>query len=212
MKINLGKTKMMVFNPSTSLNFSPHFLVENKEIEVITEFKLLGLYISNDMKWKSNTMHMVQKASKRLWILRRLKNLGAQSNSLLEVYTKQIRSILEFGVPVWQGSITLAEKTDIERVQKCALHIILGTEYSSYRDALHTLKMNTLEERRTNLCLKFALKCEAHPKFRNWFQLTNNTYQTRRKTKYKVIHANHSRYITSPLGYLTKLLNKHYSS
>ena len=61
MKINLGKPKMMVFNPSTSLNFSPHFLVENKEIEVITEFKLLGLYISNDMKWKSNTMHMVQK-------------------------------------------------------------------------------------------------------------------------------------------------------
>ena len=110
MKINFGKTKMMVFNPSTSLNFTPHFLIEGKQIEVISEFKLLGLFISNDMKWKSNTMHMVQKASKRLWILRRLKNLGAQSSSLIEVYTKQIRSILEFGVAVWQGSITLAEK------------------------------------------------------------------------------------------------------
>ena len=72
---------------------------------------------------------------------------------------------------------------DIERVQKCALHIILGTEYSSYKNALYIVNMQTLEERRTQLCLNFALKSEANPKFRNWFQHTNSTYDTRKKTK-----------------------------
>ena len=51
----------------------------------------------------------------------------------------------KFGVSLsmlslWQGSITLAEKKDLERVQKSACHIILGEQYHSYNKALLTLE------------------------------------------------------------------------
>ena len=183
MKINFAKTKMMVFNPSRSTSLEPNFSIGGEEIELISEVKLLGLHISNDMKWKTNTYNAIRKASKRLWILRRLKKLGAGPTSLVEVYLKQIRCILEFGAPAWQGSLTVNEKSDIERVQRCALHIILGKKYGSYKTALESLNLENLEVRRVRLCLKFALKAESHPKFRHWFQKTTKAYNTRSKVK-----------------------------
>ena len=101
-----------------------NFSIGGEGIELISEVKLLGLHISNDMKWKTNTYNAIRKASKRLWILRRLKKLGAGPTSLVEVYLKQIRCILEFGAPAWQGSLTVNEKTGIEsRGVPCTLFL-----------------------------------------------------------------------------------------
>ena len=169
MKVNFNKTKIMIFNPCRSKKFTPNFSINGSALEVVSETKLLGLNITSDLKWKSNTSNIVKRASKRLWVLRRLKVLGADMNSLVEVYVKQVRSLLEFGVPAWQGSITIAEKLEIERVQKIATRIILGRSYISYDVALKALNLDHLEERRMRICLNFALKAEKHTKFKKWF-------------------------------------------
>ena len=44
----------------------------------------------------------------------------------IDVYIKQVRSVMELAVPVWHSSLTLADKVAIERVQKAALQLILG--------------------------------------------------------------------------------------
>ena len=62
------------------------------------------------MTWKSKTEHMVLKAYKKLWIMRRLKKLGANEEELKDIYIKQVRSVLELAVPAWQGAITQAER------------------------------------------------------------------------------------------------------
>ena len=61
---------------------------------------------------------MIKKAFSRLWILRRLKPLGASTMELLDVYQKQVRCIVEYASPVWTGGLTLDEVHQIERVQK----------------------------------------------------------------------------------------------
>ena len=150
MKINQKKAKLIVFNPCRSLDFMPNMCLDGQELEVVEEIKLLGLIVRSDMKWISNTENMAKKANKRLWLLRRLKNLGANNSQLVDVYSKLIRCILELAVPAWQGSITQSEKQDIERIQKSACHIILGQSYTSYHNALKTLHLETLESRRMN--------------------------------------------------------------
>ena len=109
MKINHRKTKIITFNPCRNVDFTPEIKLGNTEIEVVEEIKLLGLTIRSDLKWTTNTQNMILKANKRLWMLRRLKNLGAKEEDLLEVYVKQIRCLLELAVPAWQSGLTLAE-------------------------------------------------------------------------------------------------------
>ena len=117
MKLDLTKTKFMLFNPTVIYDFVPNLTVDNVNLETSEEMKLLGLTISSDLSWKSNTSDMVQRAYKKLWIIKRLKKQGANLSDLVDIYIKQIRSILEFGVPVWNSALTQEEVLEIERVQ-----------------------------------------------------------------------------------------------
>ena len=213
MKVNHKKTKLIVFNPCKKMDFMPEMTLNGHELEVVEEIRLLGIILRSDMKWTSNTQNMILKASKRLWILRRLKKLGASQSDLIDVYVKQIRCILELAVPAWQGSLSQAEKFDLERVQKCASHIILGDSYNSYTNALKILELETLESRRYKLALKFALKAEKHAKFRKWFRIKEKGVETRQtRDKYWSVRAKHVRYDKSPISFLTKLLNHFYKT
>ena len=105
MKINYKKTKLMVFNPAKTMDFSPRFTFNENQLEIVEETKLLGLVIRNDLSWTANTEYMVKRAIKKLWCLRRLKNFGADTADLVDVYIKQIRCLLEFSVAVWHRGI-----------------------------------------------------------------------------------------------------------
>ena len=100
-----------------------------------------------------------------MWMLRRLKVLGANESELVDVYEKQVRSLLELAVPVWQPSLTLQESIQIERVQKTAFNIILGNKYEGYENALNKLGQVRLSSRRQKLCQKFSNKCRNNPKY-----------------------------------------------
>ena len=85
---------------------------------------LLGVIITSDLKWDKNTEHITKKAYARLLMLKRLKQMGASIPTLIDVYTKHVRSVLEFAVVVWNSSLTQDNVITIERVQKCALSVI----------------------------------------------------------------------------------------
>ena len=129
--------------------------VNGQELEVVEDSKLIGIMISSDLKWSLNTEYIVKRANSKLWCLRRLKSLGASTEDLLDVYFKQVRSIVEYAAPVWHSSLTGEDRIRIERIQKSALHIILGISYKSYRSALMVTNLDTLFERRRKLCKTF---------------------------------------------------------
>ena len=213
MKINLKKTKVMLFNPCSSLDFQPNIELDNHQLEIVEEMRLLGVHIRSDMKWHTNTEQMVKKAYKRLWIIRRLKSLGVAKRDLVDIYEKHVRCVLELAVPAWHGSITQKERVLIERVQKCAVHIILGQSYNSYKLALDVLQLESLEARRTKLCIKFVKKAEKHEKFANWFKLNDKRSNTRLdRAKYCDVWARHTRFQNSPISFLTRLLNQYHRS
>ena len=212
MVINYEKTKLMVFNPCKNIDFSPKMEFGNKQLEVVDEIKLLGVTLRSDLKWSSNTQDIIKRASNKLWVIRRLKKLGAKQSELVDMYNKVCRSILEFGVPAWHGALTQNERCDIERVQKVALHIILGDKYDSYEKALELTNMETLEKRRIKLCLKFAKKAEKNIKHMNWFKKRPKTSTRLDNPKYWSVIARTDRLKNSPIPYITNLLNQHYSS
>ena len=112
------------------IDFLPTIKMRGEKLEVVEKMRLVGLVVNEDLTWKDNTDSITKRAYKKIWILRRLKNLGAEKRTLRVVYFRHIRSILEFAVPVWNGAITQKEVKKLERVQKVALNIIYGNEQS----------------------------------------------------------------------------------
>ena len=71
--MNFTKSKFMLFNPTIIHDFIPSYESGDSQIETIEEIKPLGIVISNDLKWKSNTENITKKAFSRLWMISRLK-------------------------------------------------------------------------------------------------------------------------------------------
>ena len=59
---------------------------------------------------------------------------------------------------MWNGALTKQQITHIERVQKRALKIILGSNYTTYDDVLANCNLQSLNDRRKSLCVFFIKK------------------------------------------------------
>ena len=206
LKLNGKKTKIMAFNFTRKYDFHPTLDLAENQLDVIYTTKLLGVFLTADCKWHENTSYIVSKAKKKIWYLRRLKALGASIETLLEMYQKSARSVLEFGAPLWTEGLTQKNKKDIERVQKTCFKVILGQHYSSYENALETLEQETLEQRRKKISKKFAKNCSRNPKFSQFFRkVRNRSYKPFIEPNTKTKRA-----FMGSIPYLIRLLNEDY--
>ena len=203
MKLNQEKTKIIIFNYTRDYQFSLRLYIQGSLLEIVEETKLLGSVISTDLTWWRNTNYLTKKGYQRLEILRKLYEFNVPIDDLVHIYTLYTRSILEFNCCVWNFSITQEESSDIERVQKIACRIILKDKYLSYENALSTLNLQTLSERRVMLCIRFAQNCLKHDKSKSMFPLD----QDRNRDKFKVNFAKHSRLLFSAIPQMQRLLN-----
>ena len=71
MLINKENTKTMIFNYTDKYKFFSRIELYGENVETVSKVKLLGTIIHNDMKWGSNTSHIVRRANARI-ILRKL--------------------------------------------------------------------------------------------------------------------------------------------
>ena len=60
---------------------------------------------------------------------------------------------MEQSAAVWHSSLNKKDSKDLERVQKSALKVILGDRYNNYEEALKTIRIDSLDERRQNYAL-----------------------------------------------------------
>ena len=206
MKVNSEKTKVVLFNKSTKYDFMPKIHVNpNENVEVVDKIKLLGVIISSDMKWHKHVSYICKKGYANLWALRRLKKLGASSDILLDLYQKQVRSVMEYAVPVWGTNLTEEDNVELERVQKVALAIIFG--HKSYENILSKYKIESLHDRRITLIRKFAKKTSKSTIFSSWFNKKTQVKNTRNRLKYFEVPARTDRWKKSPIPHMKKLLN-----
>ena len=161
------------------------------------------------MKTYSNTSFITGKAYKRMWLLRRLKALGATNEQLIDTLQKQILSVLWLGAPAWYCLLTQAEKTDIDRVGKVGMKIIFGEHYCGFENSLQLSGISRPTDSLAKMTKRFAVKSAKHIKFSKWFQpLTTNTCTRSKKQKYVPIRTRTDRFARSPIPFLTQILNE----
>ena len=102
MKLNPAKCKEMFINflhiSNSSLN---PIVMGNNIIELVKNYKILGVIVNNELEWNNNVDFIVKKASKKLYSLRISCRPGVAQGNILKVYQSTVRPVLEYAVPVW---------------------------------------------------------------------------------------------------------------
>ena len=109
MMLNQKKTKQIIFNFNRGKQFATEVELKKEPLEVVNEVKLLGVIISNDLKWHKNTNYLTKKANKKMRMLHLAAKFTKNRDHLKHIYQTFIRSNLEFSSTVWHCSLTSAD-------------------------------------------------------------------------------------------------------
>ena len=118
-------------------------------IDVVTGAKILGLNISNDLKWNCRIDFIIMIAKKRLHGVSQLKRSGLGPHELVQFFCTCIRLITEYACPVFHDGLPLYLSNELECVQKRAMRIIFP--FCTYNEALVKSGLTKLSDRRPEL-------------------------------------------------------------
>ena len=138
--------------------------------------------------------------------------LGVQHKALINnlmsnVFTTESTEFAEL-ILSWPPPFSSPGSFDAsERIQKAALSVILKGRYQNYSDALKTLGIKSLENRREELCLKFAKSCLRIEKFRKFFPLKKKEHCMimRESEKFALQKYGSVRYRDSAIPYMKRV-------
>ena len=202
----------MIFNFSNNYQFTTRLKLCDETLEIVNKTKLLGVIMTDDLKWDENVIYLVKKAWQKMEILRKAASFGASKDEKREIYILYVRSTLEQSCVIWGSRLTTENKIDLERVQKAAVRIILNKSYESYNEALIKANLETLDKRREKLYLNFAKKSTQNDKTDKFFPIKKNKHKmTKRKNeKFIVNYARTERLKTSSIPHMQRLLNRNH--
>ena len=151
-RLQLNETKckelLVNFNAKNPTSFDP-VVVNGMPIALVTSAKILGLNISNDLKWNCHIDFIIKKAKKRLHGLSQLKRSGLGPRELVQFFCTCIRPITDYACPVVHDGLPVYLSNELECIQKRAMRIIFP--FCSYNEALVKSGLTKLSDRRQEL-------------------------------------------------------------
>jgi len=186
-QLNEGKCKELRINFSTKINDNLSAVkINGKQIDTVSHAKILGLNVSNDLKWNCHIDEITKKARSRLYCLRQLKRSGLGNNELSQFYRTCIRPITEYACPVYHNSLPAYLSEDLETIQKRAMRILQPE--LTYKAALTKYRLSELATRRNNITNKLyqSIANDKNHKLNKLLPETcNYKYNLRKQKKYK---------------------------
>ena len=125
---NSDKTKTLLISRRSSPTVV-NLTFDNTALQLSTEHKHLGVIFNEFATWNNHLEETINKANKRLGILRNLK-YSLKRNTLKVLYTTYIRSVLEYADTVWDN-IPQNLSNRIEQINKNAIRCITGLTIST---------------------------------------------------------------------------------
>ena len=210
MKLNAAKCKAMQISFLRTNPPPLQLRIDDTDLEIMTSIRLLGVIIQDDLRWDLHVRQIISNASRRLFILNKLKRNGVMRPELVTIYKMYIRPLIEFAVPVWASSITCQQSSSIERVQKRALRIIAWPNVLPYIELLKTMNVSSLKDRRSELVEGFArslLKSKRHRHFLPETRRVRTGLSLRNAHHLEIPRTRTKRYQQSPIPHFVQLLN-----
>ena len=153
---------------------------------------------------------ITQKARGRICLVEKLLTNGFDPEFALEVYFKEIRSILEYGSILFHHALTLELSGKLEGIQRLVLRLLTTSMNlnMSYMESCILFCVEPLILRRETLCERFVKRIPKNEVHANLFMKRDINVNLHNKRKYQEYKSNHVRHFNSPLVALTRLANR----
>ena len=159
-KFSKTKTKCMHFCQSRKLHLDPELTLDGIQIEVVPEFKFLGLLFDSKLSFIPHISYLSNKCHKALNLLRVVSSMdwGADRKVLLRLYRTLVRSKLDYGCIVY-GSARQSYLRKLDSIHNQGLRLALGAFRTSPVNSLYAeANEPSLNLRRKKLSLQYYLK------------------------------------------------------
>ena len=116
MKINLDKTKILVFRHGGPLKEIEKWFYNGNPVEVVSFYKYLGMYFTPELVWSKTKDMLSKQALKAISnIIRYQRNFGRfESKDMFKISDTVVRPILCYGSEIWGFKYSdVIEKTHI---------------------------------------------------------------------------------------------------
>ncbi len=99
--VNCSKTKIVVFNRGRSL-LNYNFQFDGKDIEIVDEYKYLGITFNCNGRFRSGQLHLVEQAKKAMYsVIGTSRNLDLPVEIQLEKYNSMVSPVQMYAAEVW---------------------------------------------------------------------------------------------------------------
>ena len=130
---------------------------------------------------------------------------------ILNVYCKEIRSITEYGAPVFHLGLTQSQSNKIEAIQRLVFGL-LGRYLClklSYSELCILFFKEKLKDHRYEACITYVRRTLANPTYSGMFSPHSHPHNTRGRGKYfSELQCRTERYFKSPKAVLMRLANE----
>ena len=123
---------------SITRKVNPHrfkYSMDRKPLSKVSQFKDLGIIISDNLTWDTHIGVITNKANRNLWLIKRTLGFQAPTKAKKILYVSLVRSVIEYGSQLWNPSNVRSLKI-LESVQRRATKYILNDGDSSYKSRL----------------------------------------------------------------------------
>ena len=101
LQLNAAKSKYMTISRKHSQPLHYQLSILNQRMEKVTEFKYLGVWLSDNMSWSTHIEKSSTTALKQVGLIYRKFYQYSSPECLQQLYLSFVRLHLEYTVPVW---------------------------------------------------------------------------------------------------------------
>jgi hypothetical protein len=155
LQLNFKKCSITNIITKKSLQCPTIFQPSGKEMCIKKDVKILGLTFSHDLKWNCHVETIVEKVSKRIFVLRTLKRSGCDSSLMFCVYRALIRSVMMYAYPCFCNASTYLHEA-LYKVERRAFRIV-------FNDSIHEDDLKKACDKMCRNLFQVIHDTESHP-------------------------------------------------
>jgi hypothetical protein len=120
LNLNVKKTKEIIIDFRNKSKVVEPLHIEGEKVDIVQSYTYLGSIIDDKLKGGDHVQKLYAKANKRMFFLRKLKNVNVDRTILSMFYKCIIQSVLTFCITCWYGSIKDGDRKKLGKIIKCA--------------------------------------------------------------------------------------------